>query len=223
MRVDVVHNVLKLNDALAASLRERFHAAGVFAVNLISSPGAGKTTLLEQTLAHFDGQIGQAVVVGDLATTRDAERLAAYARAVQINTDGGCHLDAAMVANALGALDLTGVDVLYIENVGNLVCPVGFDLGHDAKVGILSVTEGEDKVAKYPRLWLEADAIVLNKVDLLPYVPFDRDRFYADLRAVRETVPVFEVAATDPATLGDWFDWLSRARAAALASRQANS
>ncbi|MBI2302129.1 MAG: hydrogenase nickel incorporation protein HypB [Armatimonadetes bacterium] len=213
MRVDVVHNVLKLNDALAAQIRARLHAAGIFTLNVISAPGSGKTTLLERTLAHFGAEIGQAVIVGDLATSRDAERLAPFARAVQVNTDGGCHLDAAMVANALEALDLTGVELLWVENVGNLVCPVGFDLGHDVKVGLLSVPEGEDKVAKYPRLWREADAVLLNKVDLLPYVSFDRERFYADLRAINETVPVFEVQATTAETLRGWFEWVAAARA----------
>jgi hydrogenase nickel incorporation protein HypB len=209
MRVDVVHNVLKLNDALAAQIRSRLHERGIFTLNLISAPGSGKTTLLERTLAHFGERLGQAVIVGDLATSRDAERLAQFARCVQINTDGGCHLDAAMVANALDTLDLDGVEVLYIENVGNLVCPVGFDLGHDAKVGVISVTEGEDKVAKYPRLWREADVVLLNKIDLLPYVPFDRDRFYADLRDINGTVPVIEVAAAKGEGLEAWFAWVA--------------
>jgi hydrogenase nickel incorporation protein HypB len=214
MRVDVVHNVLKLNDALAAQIREQLRARGVFALNLISSPGSGKTTLLERTLAHFTGRLGQAVVVGDLATSRDAERLAAHAPAVQINTDGGCHLDAAMVANALERLDLDGVDLLWIENVGNLVCPVGFDLGHEVKIGLLSVTEGEDKIAKYPRLWREADLVLLSKVDLLPYVPFDRERFVADLRALNETVSLIEVSATTGHGLADWYAWIEQRRSA---------
>jgi hydrogenase nickel incorporation protein HypB len=208
MRVDVVHNVLKLNDALAAQIRARLKTQGIFTLNLISAPGSGKTTLLERTLAHFGPTRGQAVIVGDLATSRDAERLAPFARAVQINTDGGCHLDAAMVANALESLDLAGVELLYIENVGNLVCPVGFDLGHDVKIGLLSVTEGEDKVAKYPRLWREADLVLLNKIDLLPYVPFDRDRFYEDLRALNGTVEVLEVAAAREQGLEPWYAWL---------------
>lgn len=213
MRVDVVHNVLKLNDALAQQIRSGLRAQGIFVPNLISSPGSGKTTLLERTLAHFQGEWGQAVIVGDLATSRDAERLAPFAQSVQINTDGGCHLDAAMVANALPHLDLTGVDVLYIENVGNLVCPVGYDLGHDAKVALISVTEGEDKVAKYPRLWREADVVLLTKADLLPYVPFSRDGFYEDLRALNETVPVLEVSSSTGQGMDAWFDWLRVRRA----------
>ena len=219
MRVDVVHNVLKLNDALAGDIRRKLHELGIVTLNLISSPGSGKTTLLQRTLAHFGGTLKQAVVVGDLATTLDAERMADLAQTVQINTDGGCHLDAAMVSNALEALDLTGVDVLYIENVGNLVCPVGYDLGHDLKVGMLSTPEGEDKIAKYPRLWHEADAVLLNKCDLLPYVGFNRDKFYADLRELNADAPVFEVTATDEASLSLWYDWLTRRREATLSAR----
>lgn len=221
MKVDVVHNVLKLNDAMAAQIRQHLRDAGVFAVNLISAPGSGKTTLLERTLEHFAGRLGQAVIVGDLATSRDAERTARFARSVQINTDGGCHLDAAMVANALASLDLSDVDLLYIENVGNLVCPVGFDLGEDLKIGMLSVTEGEDKVAKYPRLWREADAILLNKIDLLPFVNFDRHRFYTDLADLRSMVPVFEVSATSATDLEGWLGWLERQRERRLAARVA--
>ena len=216
MRVDIVHNVTKLNDALATQLRETLHAHGIFTINLISSPGSGKTTLLEKTLAALAGEFRQAVIVGDLATALDASRLVEYAPAVQINTDGGCHLDAAMVQNALAALDLDAIDVLYIENVGNLVCPVGFDLGHDVKVGLLSVTEGEDKIAKYPRLWREADVAVLNKIDLAPYVNFSREKFYADLALLNANLTVLEVAATKELGLDAWYDWLRTARAAAL-------
>ncbi len=214
MRVDVVHNVLKLNDALAQQIREDLRARGIFCPNLISSPGSGKTTLLERTLEHFGGTWGQAVIVGDLATSRDAERLAEYAQTVQINTDGGCHLDAAMVANAMPHLALDGVDVLYIENVGNLVCPVGYDLGHDAKVALISVTEGEDKVAKYPRLWREADVVLLTKADLVQYVPFNLERFYEDLRALNGTVPVLEVSSMTGQGMDAWFDWLAERRQA---------
>ena len=205
MRVDVVHNVLKLNDALAGGIRARLRAAGVFCPNLISSPGSGKTTLLEQTLQHFAQEWRQAVVVGDLATSLDAERLAPFAQTVQINTDGGCHLDAAMVSNEF--------DVLYIENVGNLVCPVGYDLGHDTKIGLLSVTEGEDKIVKYPRLWREADLVLLTKADLLPHVPFRLERFMDDLRQLNGTVEVIHVSSTSGEGLDAWFEWLRARRA----------
>ncbi len=218
MRVDVVHNVAKLNDMMAAQIRAELHRRGIFTLNLISSPGSGKTTLLQKTLEMLRDEVRQAVIVGDLATSLDACRMADLAPAVQINTDGGCHLDAAMVRNALDTLDLDGVELLYIENVGNLVCPVGFDLGQDVKVGLLSVPEGEDKVAKYPRLWREADVVLLNKIDLLPFAYFNRAKFFADLSQVNAMLPVIEVSATRGDGLEKWCEWLLRARTEAMAS-----
>lgn len=213
MRVDVVHNVTKLNDAMAAQIRTELQARGIFTVNLISSPGSGKTTILERTLSNLSAEFRQAVIVGDLATSLDAYRMGEYAPTVQINTDGGCHLDAAMVGKALESLDLDAIDILYIENVGNLVCPVGFDLGQDVKVGILSVTEGEDKVVKYPRLWREAEVVLLNKIDLLPFVFFNRSKFYADLQSINAMLPVIEMAASKDEGIEKWCEWLRRARA----------
>ena len=177
MQIPVVRNVLEANEKIAASVREKLRERKILALNLISSPGAGKTTLLERTLHDLAGEFRMAVIEGDLQTDNDARRVAATgAQAVQINTDGGCHLDSNMIMTAMESLDLDGVDILFIENVGNLVCPVEFDCGEDAKVALLSVTEGDDKPEKYPLLFNLAKAMVLNKVDLLPYVDFDRER-----------------------------------------------
>lgn len=177
MQIPVVRNVLEANEKMAAHVRRLLSDKGILTLNLISSPGAGKTTLLERTLRDLAGEFRMAVVEGDLQTDNDARRVAATgAQAVQINTDGGCHLDSNMVLTALESLNLDGVDILFIENVGNLVCPVEFDCGEDAKVALLSVTEGDDKPEKYPLLFNLAKAMVLNKIDLLPYVDFDLAR-----------------------------------------------
>ncbi|MHC4349982.1 MAG: hydrogenase nickel incorporation protein HypB [Planctomycetota bacterium] len=167
MKVQVVENVLKLNDEIAQINRRALAEAGVFCVNLMGSPGCGKTTLLENTLAALGAEYRIAVLAGDLTTTRDAERLAAHCPHVsQINTGNGCHLDANQVRQGMGGLPIADVDLLFIENVGNLICPVGFDLGQNVKVGIFSATDGDDKPAKHPGLVLEADLLVLNKQDL---------------------------------------------------------
>ena len=174
MEIPVIRNVLEANGKLAASLKDQFAKHGILALNLISSPGAGKTSLLERTLTDLASEFRMAVIEGDLQTDNDARRVAATgAKAVQINTDGGCHLDSNLVMEALGAFDLNEIDILFIENVGNLVCPVEFDCGEDAKIALLSVTEGDDKPEKYPLLFNRASAMVLNKIDLLPYVDFD--------------------------------------------------
>ncbi|MCC7491772.1 MAG: hydrogenase nickel incorporation protein HypB [Fimbriimonadaceae bacterium] len=220
MRVDVVHNVTKLNDAMAQQIRETLREKRIFCLNLISSPGSGKTTILERTLDHLRDELRCAVIVGDLATSIDAYRMAEYAPTIQINTDGGCHLDAAMVSTALESLKLDELDVLFIENVGNLVCPVGFDLGQDVKVGILSVTEGEDKVAKYPRIWREASIVLLNKIDLAPFVFFNRTKFYADLEQVNALLPVIEMSATKGDGVSRFCDWILREREDRLAIRR---
>ena len=171
MEIPVIRNVLEANGKLAASLKDQFAKHGILALNLISSPGAGKTSLLERTLTDLASEFRMAVIEGDLQTDNDARRVAATgAKAVQINTDGGCHLDSNLVMEALGAFDLNEIDILFIENVGNLVCPVEFDCGEDAKIALLSVTEGDDKPEKYPLLFNRASAMVLNKIDLLPYL-----------------------------------------------------
>lgn len=207
MQIPVVRNVLEANEKLAQVVRERVR--GILTLNLISSPGAGKTTLLERTLTDLSSEFKMAVIEGDLQTDNDARRVAATGvQAVQIDTDGGCHLDSKLVLQAMDHLDMEGLDILFIENVGNLVCPTEFDLGEDAKVGILSVTEGDDKPEKYPLLFNLAKALVLNKVDLLPYVNFDVDRAVTFARRLNKDLPVFQVSCTKGEGLKDWYTWL---------------
>jgi hydrogenase nickel incorporation protein HypB len=199
--------VLAKNDELAAANRRWLADRTITALNLMSSPGAGKTTLLERTIAGVGRPVS--VVEGDQETLFDAERIRrAGARAVQVNTGAGCHLDAAMVARALESLQPQAGGLLVVENVGNLVCPALFDLGERRKVVVISVTEGDDKPLKYPHMFAAADLVVLNKTDLLPYVDFDPDRLTADARAVNPAVRVVPVSARTGENLGAWFDWL---------------
>ncbi len=212
--IKLERRVLDKNSELAARNRARLDAAGVVALNLVSSPGAGKTTLLERTIRDLrDTPI--VVVEGDQATSRDADRIrAAGARAVQVNTGTGCHLDAAMVARALDTLDPPRGALCLIENVGNLVCPALFELGERAKVLIASVTEGDDKPLKYPHMFRAGELILLNNVDLLPYVTFDVERFTAHARAIRPDARVLPISATRGDGLGDWYGWLRQWSAA---------
>ena len=201
--------VLAKNDRLAALNREWLAERGVLAINLMGSPGAGKTTLLERTARELGGRL--TVIEGDQETTLDASRIkAAGAAVVQINTGAGCHLDAAMVADGLRVLDPPGGSILFIENVGNLVCPALFDLGEAAKVVISSVTEGADKPAKYPNMFRQADLVLLNKTDLLPYVDFDVRAHSADLRRVSPAALMLQVSAATGEGLSAWYDWLWR-------------
>src|SRR5690348_1431493 len=201
--------VLAKNDRLAALNREWLAGRGVLAINLMSFPGAGKTTLLERTARELGGRL--AVIEGDQETTLDARRIkAAGAAVVQINTGAGCHLDAAMVADGLRVLDPPSGSILVIENVGNLVCPALFDLGEAAKVVISSVTEGADKPAKYPNMFRQADLVLLNKTDLLPYVDFDVRAHAADLRRVSPASLLLQLSAATGEGLSAWFDWLWR-------------
>ena len=188
-------------------------------LNLISSPGSGKTSLLERTLNDLAGEFRMAVIEGDLQTDNDARRVAASgAQAVQINTEGGCHLNSSMISEALQAVDLEGLDILFIENVGTLVCPTDFDCGEDAKIALLSVTEGDDKPQKYPYLFHKAKAMILNKIDLLPYVDFDVDKARAHARAANADLAVMEVSCRTRSGLDAWYEWL---RAATRAKKEA--
>ena len=215
MQIPVVRNVLEANEKMADNVRRLLTEKGILSLNLISSPGAGKTTLLERTLSDLAGEFRMAVVEGDLQTDNDARRVAATgAQAVQINTDGGCHLDSNMILTSLEGLDLTGVDILFIENVGNLVCPVEFDCGEDAKVALLSVAEGDDKPEKYPLLFNLAKAMVLNKVDLLPYVDFDLARARNFATKLNKDLDIFEVSCRKGDGLEGWYNWLRSMRAA---------
>lgn len=219
MEIPVVRNVLEANEKMAGHVRRLLAEKRILALNLISSPGAGKTSLLERTLRDLAGEFRMAVVEGDLQTDNDARRVAATgAQAVQINTEGGCHLDSNLVLAALDRLHLDGVDILFIENVGNLVCPVEFDCGEDAKVALLSVTEGDDKPEKYPLLFNLARALVLNKVDLLPHVDFDMARARSFATRLNRDLDIFEVSCRSGQGLEGWYGWLRRMRAAKSAA-----
>jgi hydrogenase nickel incorporation protein HypB len=211
--VQVRTQILKENDRVARALRARFAQAGVTVVSLVSSPGAGKTTLLARTLAALQPQGRVAALVGDLATDYDAQRLAATGAAVrQITTGTLCHLEAAMVASALEGWDLSQLDWLMLENVGNLVCPATFDLGETLRVVLLSVTEGEDKPRKYPPIFHTADAVLVTKIDLAEVVGFDRALFRQHLEAVRPQMPVLELSARTGQGLDQWLAWLGSLR-----------
>ena len=214
MKVDVVRNILEANDAVAAELNADLTARGILSLNLMSSPGSGKTTLLERTLTDLKNEFSMAVIEGDCQTENDARRVAATgARAVQINTAGGCHLDSSMVRDAAASMGLDGIDILVVENVGNLVCPAEFSVGEDYKVTILSVTEGDDKPEKYPFIFAESKVMILNKVDLLPYVNFSVERASAFARSVNKDIEIFTLSATTGQGMDAWYDWLRRERA----------
>jgi hydrogenase nickel incorporation protein HypB len=212
-RVSVEKKVLSENDRVAAELRERYRQHGVLAVNLISSPGSGKTALLERTLEGFAQGTRVAVVTGDIQTDNDARRLTRFGYPVkQITTGGACHLDARMVEKALASWDLASLDLLLVENVGNLVCPTSYDLGEAAKIVLLSVTEGEDKPLKYPGIFHRAELMVLTKIDLLPYVPFDIAAARENARKVHPAMEILEVSSTTGVGLDAWREWLAARR-----------
>ena len=211
VRLPVVERILEANDGIASSIRAELARRGIFAIDLIGAPGSGKTALLEATLRSLKGRRKPAVLVGDLTTRRDGDRLARWCdRVVQISTGEGCHLEAVQVRDALGGIDLEGVDLLFVENVGNLICPVGFDLGQSVKVGLFSLTEGDDKAAKHPYLVTAADLILLNKIDLAPHLTFDRSLFEADVRLLNPDVPILGISSTTGEGLDAWLAWLDR-------------
>jgi hydrogenase nickel incorporation protein HypB len=213
--VEVRQHVLKKNDVAARALRERFRRAGVYVVSLVSSPGAGKTTFLEKILGLLRESCRVAALVGDLATDNDARRLARSGAPVrQITTGTVCHLEADMVAAALDGWALDALDFLFVENVGNLVCPAGFDLGEDLRLVLFSVTEGEDKPLKYPTIFNTADVALLTKCDLAAVAEFDAAAARRSIEAVRPGMEVFEVSAKTGAGLEAWLDYLHRRRAA---------
>lgn len=213
MKVEVVRNILEANDNIAEELNIWFSDQGILALNLMSSPGSGKTALLEKTLTDLKHEFEFAVVEGDCQTENDARRIAATgAQAVQINTEGGCHLDSSMVREACSKLDLHKTDIVVVENVGNLVCPAEFNVGEDYKVTILSVTEGDDKPEKYPFIFAQSRVMILNKIDLLPYVDFDVDRACAFARAVNKNIEIFPLSATTGQGMEAWYAWLRHER-----------
>jgi len=210
MRVPLEKKVLNENQRIAAVLRERFRSHGILCLNLISSPGSGKTSLLERTLEHLSG-VRAAVLTGDIQTDNDARRLARFGLPVrQITTGGTCHLDARMIERALAEWNLADLDLLLIENVGNLVCPSSYDLGEAAKIALLSVTEGDDKPLKYPGIFSKAELMVLNKMDLLPYVPFDVTQARENAERVHPGIEILEVSCLSGSGLEEWQGWLEQ-------------
>lgn len=209
IKVPVVRNILQANDRLAAENRRRFDDAGIFVINLMSSPGAGKTSLLEKTIDGLAGRLKMAVIEGDLQSSYDAERIQSKGvQAVQINTDGGCHLDGNMIQIAMESLDLRDVDLLIIENVGNLVCPAEFNLGEHDKVMILSVTEGDDKPLKYPLMFQLSTVLLVNKIDLLPYIDCDVSKIHERARQLNGRQEIFDVSCRTGEGLESWLSWL---------------
>ena len=208
-RLVVETDILAKNDRYARSNRALLADRGIFALNLVSSPGSGKTTILERTLRDVGGRFTCAVIEGDQQTDNDARRIAAAGAPVkQVNTGAGCHLDAHMVGHALEGFDLESLELLFIENVGNLVCPASFDLGEHHKVVVLSVTEGEDKPLKYPQMFHAADVMLLNKVDLLPYVDFDVEKCLEMARRVSPGITIFPLSSRTGEGMGAWYGWL---------------
>jgi len=212
--IKVVRRVLDVNEKMAAENRRMFAEKGIFVINVMSSPGSGKTTTLEKTLARIMPEIKSAVIVGDICTTNDADRLAlSGAPVVQINTDefgGDCHLAAHVIEKAAGSLELDGIDLLIVENVGNLVCPAEFDIGEDARVVVLSVTEGEDKPVKYPLMFRQCEIALLNKIDLLPYLDYDKQKAIDCIHQIHPAMPIFEMSAKTGEGLEPWLEWLKQ-------------
>jgi hydrogenase nickel incorporation protein HypB len=208
--IPIVENILNANDKLAETNRARIDAAGVFSINILASPGAGKTSLIEQTLPLLKGKLRVATVDGDIATSIDADRAAAAGAgvAIQINTGGDCHLDAVMLHGALEQIDLTQFDLLIVENVGNLVCPANFKLGTHKTVLVASVPEGDDKPYKYPGTYRGVDALVINKIDLLPYVNFRMDYFQQGVQVLNPGVTTFPISCRTGEGLDAWVEWL---------------
>lgn len=209
MKIVAAKKLLKANDQLAAENRSKLDAAGVLGVNIVGSPGCGKTTLLEALFRQLAGRFRPAVIEGDIAGSIDAQRIEALGvPVVQINTDGACHLDAAMVAAAAADLDYRTFDLLFVENIGNLVCTAGFDLGEHVRIAILSTTEGDDKVVKYPAIFQGSDAVVLTKLDLLEHTNFNPERVIDDMQHLAPAVPVFQVSARTGQGLPALAEWM---------------
>lgn len=211
MQITILQNLLAANAKKAAEIRELLHAKKIVMFNLISSPGSGKTTLLEKTLPLLMQRYRVAVIEGDVETDKDALRLAKYAVPISlINTKGACHLESVSIERALAAFDLDNLDLIFVENVGNLVCPAEFDIGEDAKIALVSVPEGDDKIMKYPLLFRESSLVILNKIDLLPYTDFNQQHFYADLTKINPIATTLELACKKDQGLEKWLQWLEQ-------------
>ena len=212
MKITVLDNILKANDVIADDIRAELDSNKVLAINLMSSPGAGKTTLLERTCERCKEQgLRVGIIEGDIATTRDADRLQKFGiPIVQINTGSACHLDANMIKGAMANLDTSTIDMLFIENVGNLVCPAEFKVGEDHKVMMLSVTEGDEKPLKYPLMFRESSAMLINKIDLLQHTNFSMDEAVANATKINSRLNIFPVSCTSGEGLDAWMEWLTR-------------
>ncbi len=211
MEIAIMKAVLEENNDRARDISELLGSKNILLLNIISSPGSGKTTLLEKTVEHFKDRYSIAVIEVDITTARDAERLEKYKiPLVVINTDGACHLNSMSIINALDTFNLDELDIIFVENVGNLVCPSEFDIGEAAKIAMLSTTEGDDKPAKYPLLFRESELMILNKMDLAPYTNFNRESFFRDLKKINKNLPVIEASCTKNEGLTGWFDWVEQ-------------
>lgn len=209
--IKVVANILHTNDEITSQNKKVLNEKGIYVINMMSSPGSGKTSVLERVIAKLKGQVSIAVIEGDLYTTKDAERIEAQGvPVVQINTGGACHLDGKMIKGALESLNLDDVDLLVIENVGNLVCPAAFELGEDIKITVLSTTEGNDKPLKYPRMFENSGAIILNKMDLLEFTNFDRIEFYKDINSLNAHAKIFETSCVKDQGIEELCSWLTQ-------------
>jgi len=208
-KVTIAQNILAANETIAQEIQRSLAACGIRTINVMSSPGAGKTTLLERTIARLRGRLSIGVIEGDIETSADAERIeAAGAEVVQINTRGACHLEAHMVRDALEHIELDGIDLLVIENIGNLVCPSAWNLGEDIRVVVVSTTEGDDKPAKYPQMFAASQVMIVNKLDLLPYVDFDLAKAKRQALAINPHLQILEMSCRTGEGLDAWCDWL---------------
>ncbi|MEO8955374.1 MAG: hydrogenase nickel incorporation protein HypB [Ktedonobacteraceae bacterium] len=208
-KVTIAQNILAVNDTVAQEIQQMLTARGIRTINIMSSPGAGKTTLLERTLVRLRGRVGIGVIEGDIETAADAERIEATgAETVQINTRGACHLEAHMIRDALAEMDLSRIELLVIENIGNLVCPSSWNLGEDLRIVLASTTEGDDKPAKYPQMFAASQVMVINKLDLLPYVDYDVEKVKRQALAINPHLRIFELSCRNGEGLDAWCDWL---------------
>jgi len=208
-KIKIVTNILKTNDEITSKNKKMLEEKGIYVINLMSSPGSGKTSLLERIIAKLKNDINIAVIEGDIYTTKDAERIEAQGvPVIQINTGGACHLDGQMIKGALNALNLNNIDLLVIENVGNLVCPAEFEIGEDIKICVLSTPEGNDKPLKYPLMFEKSGAIILNKLDLIEFTDFDKEEFYRDIKSLNANVVTFETSCVKNQGIDEICTWL---------------
>jgi hydrogenase nickel incorporation protein HypB len=220
MEIKIMKNILDRNQNKANEVRNVLALKKVLMVNIISSPGAGKTTLLERTCEELAAKLRIGIIEGDITTDRDAQRLKKYnIPIVVINTEGGCHLDSHSISKVLGSFDLDNLDILFVENVGNLICPSQFDLGENFKLAVISTAEGDDKPGKYPMLFREAAAVLLNKIDLIPYTNFNSGSFRSDLKKINGQIPLLEISCTRGDGMTKWYEWISEK--VKLSSREA--